>query len=129
MISTTKVVSQEEFDDWLTNLEATGNIPDHPGLKVLKANACLACHSLEGTKLVGPAFNNASGSEKIIIDENNNEKTITVDADYIKNSIYKPNSEVVKGFGKGLMQSYENIVSEEEIAQIVEYFESISEKE
>lgn len=125
MITTTKVVSQEEFDDWLANLEATGNIPDHPGLAILKSNSCLACHSLDGAKLVGPTFLNAYGSEKVVIDESGNEKTITVNAEYINNAINNPNSEIVKGFGKNLMQSYENLVSEEEITQVVEYLETL----
>jgi cytochrome c oxidase subunit 2 len=54
MTSKTRVLSQEEFDSWLDNLEATGNIPDPEGLVLLKENGCLACHSLDGTKLVGP---------------------------------------------------------------------------
>lgn len=128
MIAVTKVVPQDEYDHWIENLEATGNIPDHPGLAVLKANACLACHSLDGAKLVGPTFLNAFGAEKVVVDENGNELTITVDDEYIKNAIYNPNAEVVKGYGKNLMQSYENTVSEEDITQIVEYLKSISEE-
>jgi cytochrome c oxidase subunit 2 len=129
MLSITKVVPQEEFDNWLANLEATGDIPDHPGLTLLKDNSCLACHSLDGAKLVGPAFNNTFGTERTIIDENGVEKTIIIDAEYIKNSIYNPNAEVVKGFTKGLMQSYQDLISEEDINQVVEYLKTISNTE
>ncbi|HBH50136.1 MAG TPA: cytochrome c oxidase subunit II [Bacteroidales bacterium] len=125
MVTLARVVEQEEYETWLTDLEATGNIPDHPGLAVLKKNACLACHSLEGVKLVGPAFDGVFGTERIIVDESGNEKTILVDADYIKKSVYEPNAEIVKGYGKNLMQSYDKLVSEEEIAQIVEYLKDL----
>jgi cytochrome c oxidase subunit II len=125
MLTKTHVVSQEEFDSWLTNLEATGDKPELPGLSILKANSCLACHSLDGAKLVGPSFKGAFGTKSVVIDQNGNEKTITIDADYVKRSIYTPNEEVVKGFSKNLMQSYDKIISEEEISQIVDYLESI----
>jgi cytochrome c oxidase subunit 2 len=125
MVSVAKVVSQEEYDEWITNLEATGDIPDHPGLTVLKDNACLACHSIEGAKLVGPAFDGIYGTQRFIIDETGKERSVTVDADYIKKSIYNPNAEIVKGYGKNLMQTYDQTISDEEVALIVEYLETI----
>ena len=125
MVSVAKVVEEEEYNTWLAELEATGNIPDHPGLVTMKKNACLSCHSLEGVKLVGPAFNGVFGTERVIIDESGNEQTVRIDADYIKDAIYNPNKQIVKGYGKNLMQSYTNLVTEEEVAQIVEYLESI----
>ncbi len=125
MISTTEVVSKEEFDNWLANLEATGDKPDHPGLAVLKANACLACHSIEGAKLVGPAFNGIFGTNRTVTDAQGKTKTLLIDAAYIKQSIYEPNAEIVEGYAKGLMQAYDKTISEEQVQQIVEYLESI----
>lgn len=126
MISKANIVSQEEFDNWLENLEATGNIPDPEGLVILKENGCLACHSLEGAKLVGPAFNGIYGSKRTVI---TGDGEITIDAleDYIKKSIYEPNAEIVKGYNKGLMQSYTDVISEEDVAKITEYLKTLSE--
>ncbi|QQS51385.1 MAG: cytochrome c oxidase subunit II [Bacteroidota bacterium] len=125
MISTTEVVSKEEFDTWLANLEATGDKPDHPGLAVLKANACLACHSIEGAKLVGPAFNGTFGTIRTVTDAQGKTRNLLIDAAYIKRSIYEPNTEVVDGYAKGLMQAYDQTISEEQVQQIVEYLETI----
>jgi cytochrome c oxidase subunit II len=126
MIAKAKIVSQEEYDDWFANLEATGNIPDPEGLVILKENGCLACHSLSGAKLVGPALNGTYGKEQVVITADG-EKTIEILEEYIKSSIYDPNKEVVKGYNKGLMQSYTDVISEEDVAKITEYLKTLSE--
>ena len=124
MISKAKVVSEAEYTDWFVNLEATGNIPDPEGLAILKDNGCLACHSLDGAKLVGPSFKGLFGSENIVITDDG-EKNVVADEEYIKRAIYDPNFEIVKGYNKGLMQSYEKIISEEDIAKINDYLKTI----
>ena len=45
-------------------------------------------------------------------------KTVVADDEYIKNSILDPNSEIVEGFNKGLMQPYQGQLSDTEISQI-----------
>lgn len=124
MVAKTKVVAQDSFENWLNNLEATGNIPDHPGLTVLKANACLGCHSLDGTKLVGPSFKGIYGAKRMI-EVDGAEKEIVVDDAYILRAIYEPNVEIVKGYNKGLMQSYQKMISEEQVKQITEYLKTV----
>lgn len=124
MIAKTKVIPQDSFENWLNNLEATGNIPDHPGLTVLKANACLGCHSLDGSKLVGPSFKGVYGTKKTVVVDGV-EKEIIVDEEYILRAIYQPNDEVVKGYNKGLMQSYQKMITEEQVTQITEYLKTV----
>jgi cytochrome c oxidase subunit 2 len=127
MVTKTKVIDKIAFESWLENLEATGNIPDPEGLKVLKANNCLACHSLTGEKLVGPTFLNVYNSDRTIVIKGE-EKEIKVDDQYIINSIYNPDDEIVKGYNKGLMQSYQKIVTNEEINEIIEYLKTLHEE-
>ncbi len=47
-----------------------------------------------------------------------------VDEEYIKRSIYDPNADVVDGFNKGLMLTYEGMVTEEEVELIIEYLKA-----
>jgi len=119
MVSKARVVDEAEFNDWLANLEATGDIPDPEGLVLLRNTGCLACHSMDGSKLVGPSFMEIS-SERIIV-ENGTEKTISVDKEYLEKSIIDPNSQLVKGYSRGLMQSYEKTVDKEDIDKMVQY--------
>ncbi len=127
MITKTRVVEEGDFDTWLNTIEATADTPDPAGLKVLKDNACLACHSLDGSKLVGPSFAGLFNSERSVTSKNG-EITVTADFDYIKRSIYEPNAEIVEGYAKGLMQSYSKVLKEEDIEAIVEYLKVLNDK-
>lgn len=124
MTSKTTVLSQEEFDNWLENLEATGNIPDPEGLVLLKNTGCLACHSLEGSKLVGPPFNGLYGSTNQVV-QGGETITVTVDDEYIRHSILDPDDQVVEGFAKGLMKSYRDVLKDEEITLMIDYLKTI----
>ena len=124
MVSKAKVVSLEDYEKWLENLVATGNVPLPEGHAILKNNGCFACHSLDGTKLVGPSFKGLYGSERVVVTADG-EKTVQALDEYIRTSIYEPDKEVVKGYNKGLMQAYDKLVSEEDIVKINEYLKTI----
>jgi len=120
------VVDSLDFKKWLAELKVTGNLPDPPGLTIMKANGCITCHSLDGAKIVGPTFKGLYGSKRAVITDQG-EKQIDVTDDYIKRSIDDPNAEVVKGFNKGLMQSYKAVIKAEDLDKIVDYFKTASE--
>lgn len=124
MTSNTRVVDSLVFVDWLANLEATGNIPDPEGLVLLKNTGCLACHSQDGSRLVGPSFKSLFDAEKTVITDGE-ERVIVAGEDYIKLSITDPEADIVKGYAKGLMQSYTDVVSEEDIAKMIDYIKTI----
>jgi len=117
------VVDSLAFDKWLSELKATGDIPDLPGLKILKANGCLTCHSLDGSKIVGPSFKGLYGAQRVVITDQG-EKQVEAFDDYMKRSVLEPNAEVVKGFNKGLMQSYKGVIKIEDIDKIIDYFKT-----
>lgn len=126
MITKTVVMEKNEFDSWLNNPEAEENIPEPEGLEIIKANNCLACHSLNGDKLVGPSFYKLFGTTQKVTGKNGI-KNITVDHDYIVNSIFNPNDDIAEGYQKGIMQSYTKVISEEEADKIVEYLKTLNE--
>jgi cytochrome c oxidase subunit II len=127
MVSKVIVIDSLAFEKWLVDLKVTGDVPDHPGLTIIKANACLTCHSLDGTKIVGPSFKGLYGSKRVVITDQG-EKEVEAFDDYIKRSILDPNAEVVKGFNKGLMQSYKEVLKGEDLDKIVDYFRTSIEK-
>jgi cytochrome c oxidase subunit 2 len=90
----------------------------------MRTYGCLACHSLDGTEGVGPSYKGIYGKEVTVISDGE-ERTVTVDEEYITRSIYEPNADIVKGFNKGQMQTYEGMVSEEEIDKIVAYLKTL----
>jgi len=94
--------------------------------QVLQKNGCIACHSSDGSKLVGPSYMGTWG-EMVEVNTGGTKREVMVDEDYIRKSIYDPNADVVVGYSKGLMLSYKDLVSEEEVNQIIEYIKSLNE--
>lgn len=131
METTVKILSQEEFDSWYADTTATTveeeNIPGAEGLAIMRAQGCNACHSSDGSRLVGPSYLGLWGEEIVVI-EDGEEKTIIADEEYIRSSIYDPNKQIVKGYQRGLMQSYEGMVSDEDIAKMIEYLKGLNEE-
>lgn len=127
MVAKAIVVDSLDYEKWFAGLKATGDIPDHPGLTIMRANACLTCHSLDGSKIIGPTFKGLYGSKRAVITDQG-EKQVDAFDDYIKESILEPNTEVVKGYNKGLMQPYKDVIKGEDLDKIIDYFRQSGEK-
>lgn len=127
------VLPKEEFDTWLIDTSAVAasaggsdlSLADQ-GWEVLRKNGCNACHSQDGSKLIGPSYLGGWGSTRTVV-TGREERELTVDEEYILRSIYDPNADIAEGFGKGLMLSYEGMVSEEEVKLIIEYLKELNE--
>lgn len=130
MITAVNVMHDTAYTQWykdtaqIAETKKTGEMPGLKGLAVLKKNGCLACHSTDGSKIVGPSYKGLYGKMETVI-ENGKEKQVKVDDAYIQRSVFEPNADVVKGFSPGMMLSYKGQVTDEEIAQIIEYFKTL----
>lgn len=130
MSSNVKVMEASEFKAWITDttqVAVAAAIMDTPGAtgkKIMQNIGCFACHTVDGTKLVGPSFKGIWGEEQTVVTENETRK-VKVDEEYIKRSIYDPNADVVEGFMKGLMVSYQGQLSEDDIKSIIEYLKTV----
>lgn len=132
MNSNVKVLSQADYNKWVTDSVPASTTPEKSapgaeGLKIMITQGCNACHTTDGSKLVGPSYLHLFGEKQTVIREGN-EVTVTVDEAYIKKAIYEPNAEIVKGYPANLMQSYKDILKDEDIAKIIEYLKSLNEK-
>ena len=128
MTSAVVVMTNLDFDKWYKNtappITSVAGKVVLPGMAIIRRNGCIACHSLDGSKIVGPSFKGIYG-EKTIVLIDDKEQQVTVDNNYIRESIYEPNAKIVKGFRQGLMQPYKGLVTEDEIKQIAEYIKSL----
>jgi len=122
MLSKVIVLPEAEYNDWLEKSDIPADEP--PGLTLMKQNACITCHSLDGSKIIGPSFKGIYGHEVEVITDGQ-ERTVIVDDEYIKRSLYEPNADVVKGYNQGLMISYKQQFSEEDVASIIEYIKEL----
>lgn len=129
MLNTVKVMPEADFNKWYVDTTkrvdaAVIDSPTENGKRIMKNIGCFACHSVDGSKLVGPSFKGLYGHAATVM-TSGNEREVTVDDEYIKKSIYDPNADVVKGFNKGLMLSYKGQLSEDDVKQITEYLKTL----
>ena len=129
MYSNVKVMEESDFQKWITDTTqvAASAVIDSPGAtgkRIMQNIGCFACHTVDGTKLVGPSFKGIWGEEQTVVTGKETRK-VKVDEEYIKRSIYDPGADVVEGFMKGLMVSYQGQLSEADIANIIEYLKTV----
>lgn len=130
MTSAVVVMPPKGFDTWLkasaapAPVVAAGVKAVLPGLAIIRKNGCTACHSFDGTRIVGPSFKGIYGEKQTVL-INGNEQQVTVDDNYIQESVYDPNAKVVKGFPSNQMQSFKDIITPDQVKQIAEYIKSL----
>jgi len=130
MHSNVNVLSKEKFDAWYTDTTMVVAVdanagPGAEGEAIMRAQGCFACHTSDGTKLIGPSYLNLFGEEQVVI-RNGTEVTITVNDEYVRKSILDPGADITKGYQSGLMQSYRSTLSDADIQKITEYLKSLS---
>lgn len=130
MYTYVEVMEDSAFQTWITdttNVAASAAEIDSPaatGKRIMQNIGCFACHTLDGTRLVGPSFKGIWGAEHTV-ETGRETRQVTVDEEYIRKSIYEPNADVLEGFNKGLMLSYEGQLSEDDISNIIEYLKTL----
>ena len=68
--------------------------PAETGAKVAAQNACNACHSVDGTRGIGPTWKDLYGSTRTFADGT----TAIADEAYIRESIINPSAKIVQSF-------------------------------
>jgi cytochrome c oxidase subunit 2 len=134
MYTDVEIMSREDFDTWYNDSTGMLLLADSTadpavvmalmGKQLLETKGCIACHSLDGSKIVGPTFLGAYGKKETVV-TNGKEREITIDDDYIRRSILKPNDDLVKGYPSGQMQSYEGQLNNEEIDKIIAFLKTL----
>lgn len=120
MTGTLKVVSQEEFEDFVNDRKVEDLPPEEIGKKLYQTKACMTCHSLDGNRGVGPSFKGLFGKVETFEDGS----TLTVDENYIRESILVPTKKIVKGFAPA-MPAFEGQLKDEEIQGLIAYIKTI----
>lgn len=130
MYTEVKVLEQDKYDAWMatrtdtTALAAAAAVPGALGKRLIELNGCIVCHSLDGTRLVGPSFKGVYGHEQPVVTDGKSRRVVA-DDEYIKRSILEPDADIVEGFSKGQMTSYKNQLSDEEIQQIIDFLKTV----
>lgn len=121
MLADLIVHSQEEFETWLAAGDTADDdlAPAELGQQLVERQGCLACHSMDGSRLQGPSFAGIFGREQSLSDGT----TITVDENYIRQSILEPMTQIVDGYPE-IMPAYTTL-DDRQIDAIIEYLKTI----
>jgi len=123
MISDAVVMPEEDFEAWLADFTPADTVV-HPGLAILRQNACTGCHSLDGVNHVGPTFKGIYNAPKTVI-RNGQKFNVIADEDYLLKAIIDPNYEIVEGYAGNLMQSYKGVISDEDIGLMIDFLKTL----
>ena len=93
--------------------------PTHPGYKVLDANLCLACHSIDGQPGIGPTFKGLYGRTEKLKDGS----SVALNDAFIREKILHPEAKTVAGAFEQEMPKTD--LTEEEIEEVIEYIQTI----
>ena len=88
------------------------------GQELSVSKGCIACHSIDGTAIIGPTWKGLYGSQESLEDGS----SVTVDDAYIKESILNPTIKITKGY-QPLMPVLP--VTDEEITALTDYIKSL----
>lgn len=102
------------------NEPAADASPAELGKGLYASLGCNACHSLDGSKVVGPSFKGIWGEQHKFT----NGEQAQVNLAYVKNSVLYPASQIVEGYPP-VMPAYEGRVSDEDLSHIAAFIESL----
>ncbi|MHB0875701.1 MAG: c-type cytochrome [Anaerolineae bacterium] len=90
------------------------------GMQLATDQGCPRCHSVDGTRLIGPSFLGLYGREQTFTDGS----TAMVDAAYLTESIVDPSARIVRGFSNN-MASYTGRIDDAQVSDLVAYIETL----
>jgi cytochrome c oxidase subunit 2 len=118
------VVSQTDFQKWVQEsvaAQAATSGPDPKrGEKLYNELGCKACHSIDGSKGVGPTWKGLWGEQVKLSDGT----TVVADEAYIIESIRQPQAKIVAGFEQQAMPAFTTL-TDAEIADLIAFIQTL----
>jgi cytochrome c oxidase subunit 2 len=121
MIGWIYVMEPREYQQWLSGGAAMGSLSEEGG-KLFESLACSNCHKPDSSGrcpslvgLYGRTVSLAGGG------------TVKADEAYIRESILQPSAKIVAGY-QPVMPTFQGLVTEEGVVQLIEYIKSLGEK-
>ena len=128
MRSEVVVDSRDDYQAWLAQQTTfaesqgkpapVGNLVERGG-QLAQQRGCIACHSLDGNRGVGPSWKGMYGRTEKLADGS----TITADDSYLRESITDPASKLVEGYPP-VMAAYP--MGSDDLDALVAYFKTLS---
>jgi len=115
------VMEPQDYQAWLSG-SATGTLAQN-GEKLFQNLACANCHHLSGPPGRGPDLHNLYGTTVDLIRGGH----VKFDEDYIRESLFYPSAKIASGY-QPIMPTFQGLVTEENIVQLIEYIKTLTPK-
>jgi cytochrome c oxidase subunit 2 len=125
MIARVVVHPRGEWTVWLNRAGDVSGLPlFERGARIYARATCISCHSTDGTLIGGggPTFKDIWGHEAHVT-VGGQTQTVTVNEDYVRESILYPMAKIVVGF-PAVMPSFKGQLSDDEILALIEFIKS-----
>lgn len=119
MVGTVTVMKPEDYEAWLTGTVLDDETPVAAGARLFNSLGCLTCHGVQAPTMAG-----LFGREQEVVLPNGRTERITVDEQYIRESIEYSTAKIVKGY-QPIMPSFRNQVTEDQLSSLVAYIRSL----
>lgn len=119
MIGRVVVMHPTEYQNWLSGY--TGQTPVEAGEALFTKFNCNTCHATDGSGGRGPSLVGLFGGQVQLADG----KVVEADREYIRQSILKPQEQIVAGYTP-IMPSFQGVLNEEQVGQLIAYIESLN---
>lgn len=110
MLAKVVVHSQDDFNTWL---QESGIDPDaspaERGKIIFEQRACNSCHSVDGSRIVGPTMLGLFGSQRQFEDGT----SATADENFIRESILDPMAKVAQGYPPAMAPVFGDLTAED----------------
>ena len=121
------VMPQKMYEVWLAEAgSADDDLPlEELGAKLYSKKACITCHTLDGTALVGPSYLQTSqmwGQERVFEDGS----SAIIDENYVRSSILEPQTQIVAGY-QGVMPTYQGLLNDRELDALIAFLKTLKE--
>ena len=121
MVGTVTVMEPAAFQSWLSG-GASGQSLAGAGQKLFQEMGCSTCHRAD-SQARGPNLDGVFGSTVQL----EGGATLTADETYVRESIVTPSARVVAGY-QPIMPTYQGLIGEESLMQLVAYIRSLNDK-
>jgi cytochrome c oxidase subunit 2 len=119
MIGWVEVMEPIAYKNWISGGGGSESLAS-AGAKLFQQHACNSCHRPDSLAR-GANLEGLFGSQVRLADG----RTVVADAGYIRESILNPSTKIVEGF-QPIMPTFQGLISEDGILQLVAYIKSLS---
>src|SRR5688572_8797419 len=120
MIGKINVLAPVDYQRWLDD-SGGDDAMDVAGAKLFAQYGCATCHSQRGPSMAG-----LYGKDQVVWSNvPTNELTVKADENYLRESILYSKAKIVKGYDPALMPSFQGVLTEMQVAQLIAYIKKL----